>query len=272
MYLTITNNLSNFFVFEMRSRGRSLIYLLLKYMNLSLEQKALIPMFTEKWLNIAFSEQNIDRDRAKKIIIAAYSWFGYSEPKILFFKNIDSIASNIQPLLEEKIANLNYEAKEPIFLKIGNKLEKPLAYSFQTLYRKLCVEVSHEYFAILRNTFGLDLYEKEKYFYQIYDYTTHNCSKLIKQNLYFSNYELKFVSAEKLKRKLEEKFFSAIFPNTFYTCDCLFIDYCCEVLNCSCDVTLWNLLKQLCADCGLMLIPFQSICLVCDRHKLPARK
>ena len=252
--------------------GLSLIYLLLKYMNLSLEQKALIPVFTEKWLNIAFSEQNIDRDRAKKTIIAAYSWFGYSEPEILFFKNIDSVASNIQPLLEEKIANLNYEAKEPILKRIGNKLGKPFAYPFQGLYRQLCVEVSDKYFAILRNRLGLNLYEKEKYFYQIYDYTTYNCFKLIKQNLDFYSYELKFISAEKLKRKLEDKFFNAMFSNTFYTCDCLFIDYCQEVLNCSCDLTLWNILKQLCADCGLMLIPFQSICLVCDRHKLPTRK
>ena len=241
-------------------------------MNLSLEQEALIPVFTEKWLKIAFAEKNINRETAKEIIIAAYSLLGYSKPEILFFKNIDSIASNIQPLLSEKILKSNYETRQPILKRIGNKLGKPFAYTFQGLYRQLCVEVSDQYFAILRNRLGLDLYEKEKYFYQIYDYTTHNCSKLIKQNLDFSSYELKFVSAEKLKRKLEEKFFNAIFPNTFYTCDCLFIDYCQEVLNCSCDLTLWNILKQLCADCGLMLIPFQSICLVCDRHKLPAKK
>lgn len=174
-------------------------------MNLSLEQEVLIPVFTKKWLDIAFSEQSINRELAKKIIIAAYDLFGYSEPEILFFNNIDSIASNIQPLLEEKIANLNYEARESVLKRIGNKLGKPFAYPFQGLYRKLCIEVDSEYYAILRNRLGLDLYEKEKYFYQIYDYTTHNCSKLIKQNLDFSNYDLRFVSADKLKRKLEEK-------------------------------------------------------------------
>lgn len=59
-----------------------------------------------------------------------------------------------------------------------------------------------------------------------------------------------------------------MFSNVSQTSDCLFIDYCHEVLNCNCNFALWNILKQLCADCGLMLIPFQSICLVCDRYKV----
>ena len=36
-------------------------------MKLSCEQEALRSVFTKKWLDIAFSENNIDRDRAKKL-------------------------------------------------------------------------------------------------------------------------------------------------------------------------------------------------------------
>lgn len=239
-------------------------------MKLSLEQEALIPVYTEKWMNIAFSEQNIDQERAKKIIIAAYTFLGYSEPEIIFFKNIESIAQSIQPLLEEKILGLTKQSEEPVLKRIGNKLGKPLAYDLQGLYRQLCVKVDSEYYALYRNLFGLDLYEREKYFYQIYDYT-YTCSNKIKQNLNFQNYELRFISSKKLKVKLKNKFFYAIFSNTFHTNDCLFIDYYCEVLNRSCNYDLWHILKQLCADCGLMLIPFQSICLVCDRYQLPIK-
>ena len=241
-------------------------------MNLSFEQETLIPVFTEKWLKIAFSEDNIDRDRAKNTINTAYAFMGYSEPEILFFESIESIAQNIQLLLEAKIPNLHKQAQEPVLKRIGNKLGKPFSSHFQGLYRQLCVEVGSEYFALIRNQLGLDLYEKEKYFYQMYDYTTHHCSEKIKQNLNFDNYELKFISSDKLKNKLQDKFFDSIFSNSFYTADCLFIDYCHEVLNCNCNSVVWNILKSLCADCGLMMIPFQSICLVCDRYELLIKK
>lgn len=244
-------------------------------MNLSFEQEALIPVFTEKWLQIAFSEDKIDRDRAKNTINAAYAFMGYSEPEILFFENIESIARNIQLILEKKIPNLNKPAREPVLKRIGNKLGKPLSRSFwnlyRQLYRQLCIEISTEYFHLLQTSLGLDL-DIRKYFDQVYGYTKYHCSERIKQNLNFYNYELKFISSDKLKNKLQDKFFDSIFSNSFYTAHCLFIDYCHEVLDRNCNFVLWDILKPLCADCGLMMIPFQSICLVCDRYKLPIKK
>lgn len=238
-------------------------------MKLSSEQEALIPVFTKKWLNLAFSEISVDRDRVSKIINAAYELLGYSEPEILFYENIELIAQNVQLLLEEKIPNLNCPVGESVFKRIGNKLGKPLSGEFQSMYRQLCVEVDTEYFAFTQNSFGLDLGKKEEKFYQIYSYTTHFCAEKIKQHLDFQDYQLRFMSADKLKNKLQDKFFDNIFSNSFYTKDCLFIDYCHKVLHCNCNLILWNVFEQLCTDCGLMLIPFQSICLVCDRHELP---
>ena len=236
-----------------------------KITQLTSEQEALIPIYREKWCNIALSTKRIDKEQAVESIEIAYSFLGYAKPEILFFESTEAIARNIQFLLEERIANLSKPTKEPILKRIGNRLGKPFSYELQNLYRKLCVDIGTEYFALFRIGLNLDLYRDGNYLSQMYDLIKNGCSKRIQQEFNLQNYELKDMSVHKLKSKLEDKFFANIFPAFWHSNDCLFINYCHEVLQFECNLTLWDILKELCVNCGLMIVPFQSICLVCDR-------
>lgn len=82
-----------------------------KINSLTPEQKALIPIYREKWRNIALSTTRIDQTKSIEAINAVYKFLGYTEPEILFFDNTKSIAKSIQRLLEERITNLSKPKK-----------------------------------------------------------------------------------------------------------------------------------------------------------------
>ncbi len=55
-----------------------------KIENLTFEQEALIPVYREKWRNIALSTKPIDRQKAADAIKVVYQLIGYQEPEIIF--------------------------------------------------------------------------------------------------------------------------------------------------------------------------------------------
>ena len=51
------------------------------------EQKALIPIYRDKWINIALSTEPIDRQKATEVVKRAYALISLSEPEIIFCDN-----------------------------------------------------------------------------------------------------------------------------------------------------------------------------------------
>lgn len=49
------------------------------------EQEALLPVYREKWRQIALSTERIDRQKAAETVKAAYRLMGKDEPEIIFF-------------------------------------------------------------------------------------------------------------------------------------------------------------------------------------------
>lgn len=54
------------------------------------KQKALIPIYQEKWRQIAFSTERIDKKKATEAIKAVCRFIGQDEPEIIFFDDISS--------------------------------------------------------------------------------------------------------------------------------------------------------------------------------------
>ncbi|WP_199295039.1 MULTISPECIES: hypothetical protein [unclassified Trichocoleus] len=55
-----------------------------KIEKLTPEQEALIPIYRDKWRNIAYSTEPIDREKAAEAVKEAYNLIALSEPKIIF--------------------------------------------------------------------------------------------------------------------------------------------------------------------------------------------
>lgn len=106
------------------------------------EQKALIPVYQEKWRQIAFSIERIDRDKATEAIKAAYHLIDEDEPEIIFFdspyeaaKHADSEGS----YSELDYADLLCQVKEILIniifvnLQNNNLIDENLLVTFQNI-------------------------------------------------------------------------------------------------------------------------------------------
>ncbi|GET38460.1 hypothetical protein MiSe_32180 [Microseira wollei NIES-4236] len=88
-----------------------------KIENLIPEQEALIPVYREKWRQIALSSKPIDREKAAEAIKSAYIAIGYKQPRILFF---DSPSAAIETIVH------NSDLKRERGNKLGSQLRRHL--------------------------------------------------------------------------------------------------------------------------------------------------
>lgn len=237
---------------------------------LTSEQQELVAIYKKKWFEIGISTNNIDLHKATKSIQEIYKLLGYSQPEILLYDSPEAIAIDIQSLLETRITNIDRVTKEPLFKRIGNSLGKPLSYLIQGLFREIFIEIGISYLPLCRIHNNLDLFEfrgSGNYLSQMYSVAYNRLPLMIKQKLDFKTYQLQYISEDKLKEKLQSKFADNVVSIPFYTNNCLFIEYCCEVLSKECNLLVWQALKDFIINCGFIVIPFQALCLVCDRPK-----
>ena len=98
-------------------------------MQLSLEEKAMIPIYRKKWKDIAYSTEPIDREEAALAVKNAYAMIEKKEPKIIFFDSpfpaLSNIGSrmvkeldftnklNLKTILTDKLRELNFTSKLP---------------------------------------------------------------------------------------------------------------------------------------------------------------
>ena len=54
---------------------------------LTAEQEALIPIYRDKWIEIAFSTQLLNRSKASEIVNRLYYLMGFEEPNIHFVRS-----------------------------------------------------------------------------------------------------------------------------------------------------------------------------------------
>ncbi len=97
---------------------------------LTREQEALIPVIREKWKNIAFSTEPIDRQQVTEAIKAAYALIGRNEPKIIIFDSplavILELTSSLDNKIESKIFKNSTGLKKFTFVQVSGELEPQL--------------------------------------------------------------------------------------------------------------------------------------------------
>jgi hypothetical protein len=84
------------------------------------EQESLIPVYREKWINIALSTERIDIEKAAQAIKDAYILLGKQEPQIIFLDSPKFLLNKIEIL--EKLSLNDLSASKILFKKRYYKL------------------------------------------------------------------------------------------------------------------------------------------------------
>ncbi|MBD2206634.1 hypothetical protein H6G33_19625 [Calothrix sp. FACHB-1219] len=110
------------------------------------EQEALIPVYREKWRNIALSNERIDREKAAQAVKAAYIAIGKNAPNIIFYESpylalkntiFDKLDYLKQELNNKVVSQLNNSPISKLKKLQRDLLEKPLEQlGRQTLFFK----------------------------------------------------------------------------------------------------------------------------------------
>ena len=93
-----------------------------KIFQLNSEQQALIPIYRQKWQEIAVTNKTIDRSLATQAINAAYSFIELSPPDILFFPNPYTALEHIYQEVQDNWGKI--EDSSLGFPTAGNLLDK----------------------------------------------------------------------------------------------------------------------------------------------------
>ncbi|MBD0361604.1 MAG: hypothetical protein ICV55_02265, partial [Coleofasciculus sp. C3-bin4] len=249
-----------------------------KIEKLTPEQEALIPVYREKWRQIALSTERLDRAKAESVIKAAYIAIGKPEPEVQFYSSPCVVWKSFSCYWQHDLGNrLRMMAGLPLREIPNTQLEK------YELGKRLFNQ-------IMVRPLG----------YTLEDYLVEDLKKQLKSNLgsrLNSKLEINLLPQSLLKQLgqqsqsilepycnsevtcgggadidlmikgtisvfLEPKFCRSIRPEV-WACDASLLDFCSSVLNCSYDQEKWELLQALIMNCG-WIYPFEKSCIVCE--------
>lgn len=212
------------------------------------EQKALIPVYREKWRSMALDTEPCDRSSASAIVKAIYTEIGLPEPNVIFFDKLDleAIAASklsldpgeILARIDKKLNELWQPLTQQLAIPILDRLESELIFdrNDESRYRQwlghesLWYEIWCEWLQQISNELGDDI-----------NSISHPILRQLQQfNIFSFWYEL------------------AEFGSYY--------DFCISVLNCEYDRHKWELYQALVNYCG-WIFPFYDFCIVGDRPR-----
>lgn len=224
------------------------------------EQEALIPSFRDKWIEIAFSIEPIDRGKVGDAVKRLYKLIKIQEPNIYFSRSPDDALNmfirQIQLPSQELNHSLPWESLRQQITEIyGNPLSMELRYELlQTLYNRINQQVKDE----LMSQIDEDLYDRRAgdIFIGIFKFEPMH---LLSQQLY-SNL------INQMRKKLSIfKFLPDYFIQREYWIEetkCL--DFFISALHCDIEPERWEVLNSILTECG-WIYPFDKACFICDR-------
>lgn len=225
--------------------------------NLTPEQKALIPVYQEKWRQIALSTEPIDRQKAIEAVKAAYALIGEKEPKISFY---DSPKAALEIVLSEGWSFDNNEWSpliqlyDQLILKMPNAIEFGVGYrlanKFQQQMNSQIVQ-PRRMEDILEQELWLQFESKQSYMWN---------------EMIGDKRELESSMRDWARRQLYQ---DCIQPGKWVATGS-FCDYCISVLNYEPpeeQQEQWETFQLLVKECGWVYV-FYDLCLVCDRPRI----
>lgn len=196
------------------------------------EQEALISVYDEKWRQIMYSTEPIDREKAAEAVKEAYLAIDEKEPEIRFWGSPYEAASlivdcdiSMNQLYEEFGANL--------FEQFATQLYNP---TWKNITEQLSDELSCQLLPDAWSDF-VDFFAGELE------------ERLVQSNGFLGVEDYGYID-------------TIGWADLGEICD-----FCFSVLRCEYDRIKWQALQSLTTQCG-WIFPYEKVCLVCDRPRI----
>ena len=243
-----------------------------KIEKLTSEQEALIPVYREKWRQIALSTERLDRAKAESVIKAAYIAIGKPEPEVQFYSSPCVVWKSLSYYWQHYLGNrLRMMARLPLREIPEKKLENyelgkhlfnqsPLGYQLDSyLFVDLKKQLESNLESRLNSKLELNLLPQSL----LNQLRQQSQSVLETYRHYSCRLDFRTMMTQTISLLLEARFCSSIRPEV-WACDASLLDFCFSVLNCPYDPEKWELLQALIINCG-WIYPFEKSCIVCER-------
>ncbi len=229
------------------------------------QQKALIPVYREKWRKIALSTEPIDREKAAQSVKFAYAALGYKEPQIIICDSPHAAFDRIfLPIFETC-------QKSPSWKNIRQEITTVLGRNLTCKFLTQMVTRKEEFFLFY-------MLDAEVYFF-LRDQLVHYFHPLLgsafgslERSIDYRNPPMTGVYtwherwrkfdrfARHQYHNINKYFFASINRGALS-------DFYISVLNGDRDPVKWRAFQLLVANCG-WIYPFQNTCIVCDRPRI----
>ncbi len=215
------------------------------------EQKAMIPIYRDKWRAIEMSTESIDREKAAAVIKAAYVASDYSEPEIVFY-------SNPLTAIEQVLAMENFKVYlgRDIHIKFLKRVLDHVRHGIRQ-------QLSEELLMRLRNQiqFPEFPYYPTESNPQI-SYFPDDVIRYIEQQLITDLRQSKQEFADDYGADVSYLTTHLHRPAQWAIWGCVY-DFCISVLALHHDKKKWRVIQELIQHSGL-IFQFEKVCIACD--------
>ena len=98
----------------------------LKIANLTPQQESLMPLYREKWQQIAISTSRINRQKTADAVKAAYQLIGKSEPVVFFFDSPRTALNELELKLENELWTSQIQDFNQLWILLYNQIDAQL--------------------------------------------------------------------------------------------------------------------------------------------------
>ncbi|MEG3846459.1 hypothetical protein QT971_04310 [Microcoleus sp. herbarium19] len=194
------------------------------------QQEDLMLVYDEKWIQIMYSTETIDREKASEAVKQAYLAIDEKEPEIIFcgspYEAVNLVlrCKSITQLYEEFGVNLVERFTDKLYDKtLGSIMAQASNKLSSQLYRKAWMSFSDLFKKLLESIFS----HEEFHYNEDYEFLDY------------------IIWAELAAR----------------------CDFCFSVLKCKYHRRRWQALQSLTMHCG-WIFPYEKVCIVCDRPRI----
>lgn len=222
---------------------------------LTFEQEAFIPIYRDKWIEIAFRTEPMDRLKAGEVVKKFYNLIGFKKPEIHFarspYEALNMFINRIELPHRKSWEYLQKQFKEiygdPLYADLGDRVWFKISDRVQKQVKDdLFFQIDEQLEDRRAGDIFVGLFKYEP---------MHFLSRQLCSNL-----------ADLMKKKFDYlKFLPEYFVRREDLIDatrCL--DFCISVLDCDLDRELWKVFVSLLSECG-WIYPWDRTCFICDR-------